>query len=167
MFVEIQLRITFVTGDHKIKTVRQFDQITQSGGTENGADIYLLTIAYNSEMGTDLRSNNYTAMDKTIQLAGRGGEEVADVVERHHHHDRAAEQVDDLGVFDAAVLMLHAKRHKEAATALHQVLRLGLGAIATIYLLRGIGVFPQAAVLIAEPDGSGSRQPKLDLAHIP
>jgi predicted metal-dependent phosphoesterase TrpH len=35
------------------------------------ADIYLLTIAYNSEMGTDLRSTSYTAIDKTIQLAGR------------------------------------------------------------------------------------------------
>jgi hypothetical protein len=35
------------------------------------ADIYLLTIAYNSEMGNDLRSTDYTAMDKTIQLAGR------------------------------------------------------------------------------------------------
>jgi hypothetical protein len=35
------------------------------------ADIYLLTISYNSEMGSDLRSTEYTAMDKTIQLAGR------------------------------------------------------------------------------------------------
>jgi hypothetical protein len=35
------------------------------------ADIYLLTIAYNSEMGNDLRSTDYTAFDKTIQLAGR------------------------------------------------------------------------------------------------
>lgn len=35
------------------------------------ADIYLLTIAYNSEIGNDLRSTDYTAMDKTIQLAGR------------------------------------------------------------------------------------------------
>jgi predicted metal-dependent phosphoesterase TrpH len=35
------------------------------------ADIYLLTIAYNSEMGNDLRSTDYTAMDKTLQLAGR------------------------------------------------------------------------------------------------
>jgi hypothetical protein len=35
------------------------------------ADIYLLTIAYNSEMGSDLRSTDYTKMDKTIQLAGR------------------------------------------------------------------------------------------------
>ena len=35
------------------------------------ADIYLLTIAYNSEMGSDLRSTDYSAMDKTIQLAGR------------------------------------------------------------------------------------------------
>ena len=35
------------------------------------ADIYLLAIAYNSEMGNDLRSTDYTAMDKTIQLAGR------------------------------------------------------------------------------------------------
>jgi len=35
------------------------------------ADIYLLTMAYQSEMGADLRSTNYTAMDKTIQLAGR------------------------------------------------------------------------------------------------
>lgn len=35
------------------------------------ADIYLLAIAYNSEMGNDLRSADYTYMDKTIQLAGR------------------------------------------------------------------------------------------------
>jgi predicted metal-dependent phosphoesterase TrpH len=35
------------------------------------ADIYLLTLAYQSEMGADLRSTNYTAVDKTIQLAGR------------------------------------------------------------------------------------------------
>jgi len=35
------------------------------------ADIYLLTIAYQSEMGADLRSTEYTAVDKTIQLAGR------------------------------------------------------------------------------------------------
>src|SRR5687768_7436832 len=35
------------------------------------ADIYLLTIAYQSEMGADLRSAEYTTMDKTIQLAGR------------------------------------------------------------------------------------------------
>jgi predicted metal-dependent phosphoesterase TrpH len=35
------------------------------------ADIYLLTMAYQSEMGTDLRSTEYTRMDKTIQLAGR------------------------------------------------------------------------------------------------
>jgi hypothetical protein len=35
------------------------------------ADIYLLTIAYQSEMGADLRSTSYTPMDKTIQLAGR------------------------------------------------------------------------------------------------
>lgn len=35
------------------------------------ADIYLLTIAYNGEIGNDLRSTEYTAMDKTIQLAGR------------------------------------------------------------------------------------------------
>jgi predicted metal-dependent phosphoesterase TrpH len=35
------------------------------------ADIYLLTIAYNSEMGNDLRSTDYSAMDKTIQLAAR------------------------------------------------------------------------------------------------
>jgi hypothetical protein len=35
------------------------------------ADIYLLTIAYQSEMGADLRNADYTAMDKTIQLAGR------------------------------------------------------------------------------------------------
>jgi predicted metal-dependent phosphoesterase TrpH len=35
------------------------------------ADIYLLTLAYNSEIGNDLRSTDYTAMDKTIQLAGR------------------------------------------------------------------------------------------------
>ena len=35
------------------------------------ADIYLLTMAYQSEMGADLRNADYTAMDKTIQLAGR------------------------------------------------------------------------------------------------
>jgi predicted metal-dependent phosphoesterase TrpH len=35
------------------------------------ADIYLLTISYNSELGSDLRSTDYTPMDKTIQLAGR------------------------------------------------------------------------------------------------
>ena len=35
------------------------------------ADIYLLTMAYQSEMGADLRSNDYTPIDKTIQLAGR------------------------------------------------------------------------------------------------
>jgi hypothetical protein len=35
------------------------------------ADIYLLTMAYQSEMATDLRSTSYTAIDKTIQLAGR------------------------------------------------------------------------------------------------
>jgi predicted metal-dependent phosphoesterase TrpH len=35
------------------------------------ADIYLLTIAYQSDMGADLRSTEYTAVDKTIQLAGR------------------------------------------------------------------------------------------------
>jgi predicted metal-dependent phosphoesterase TrpH len=35
------------------------------------ADIYLLTMAYQSEMGADLRSTTYTRMDKTIQLAGR------------------------------------------------------------------------------------------------
>jgi hypothetical protein len=35
------------------------------------ADIYLLTIAYQSELGADLRSTQYTTMDKTIQLAGR------------------------------------------------------------------------------------------------
>lgn len=35
------------------------------------ADIYLLAIAYNSEWGNDLRSADYTAFDKTIQLAGR------------------------------------------------------------------------------------------------
>ena len=35
------------------------------------ADIYLLTIAYNSDAVADLRSTSYTAMDKTIQLAGR------------------------------------------------------------------------------------------------
>ncbi|MDP9490631.1 MAG: PHP domain-containing protein, partial [Actinomycetota bacterium] len=34
------------------------------------ADIYLLTMAYQSEMGADLRSTNYSTMDKTIQLAG-------------------------------------------------------------------------------------------------
>lgn len=35
------------------------------------ADIYLLTIAYNSEVRADLRSAEYTRFDKTIQLAGR------------------------------------------------------------------------------------------------
>jgi predicted metal-dependent phosphoesterase TrpH len=35
------------------------------------ADIYLLTLAYQSDMGADLRSTEYTAVDKTIQLAGR------------------------------------------------------------------------------------------------
>ena len=35
------------------------------------ADIYLLTIAYNTDFANDLRSTDYTAMDKTIQLAGR------------------------------------------------------------------------------------------------
>jgi predicted metal-dependent phosphoesterase TrpH len=35
------------------------------------ADIYLLTIAYNSEARADLMSAEFTAMDKTIQLAGR------------------------------------------------------------------------------------------------
>ena len=35
------------------------------------ADIYLLTLAYQSEARSDLRSTEYTAMDKTIQLAGR------------------------------------------------------------------------------------------------
>jgi predicted metal-dependent phosphoesterase TrpH len=35
------------------------------------ADIYLLTIAYNSEARADLMSTEFTAMDKTIQLAGR------------------------------------------------------------------------------------------------
>jgi hypothetical protein len=35
------------------------------------ADIYLLTMAYQSDMGADLRSTEYTAVDKTIQLAGR------------------------------------------------------------------------------------------------
>lgn len=35
------------------------------------ADIYLLTLSYQSEVGLDLRSTNYTAVDKTIQLAGR------------------------------------------------------------------------------------------------
>ena len=35
------------------------------------ADIYLLTIAYNSEARNDLRSGDYTAVDKTMQLAGR------------------------------------------------------------------------------------------------
>jgi len=35
------------------------------------ADIYLLTMAYQSEMGADLRSTSYSTMDKTIQLAGR------------------------------------------------------------------------------------------------
>lgn len=35
------------------------------------ADIYLLTIAYQSEFGADLRSAQYSTMDKTIQLAGR------------------------------------------------------------------------------------------------
>ena len=35
------------------------------------ADIYLLTIAYNTEARNDLLSADFTAMDKTIQLAGR------------------------------------------------------------------------------------------------
>lgn len=35
------------------------------------ADIYLLTIAYNSQARADLLSTEYSAMDKTIQLAGR------------------------------------------------------------------------------------------------
>ena len=35
------------------------------------ADIYLLTLAYNSEARADLMSTEYTAMEKTIQLAGR------------------------------------------------------------------------------------------------
>lgn len=35
------------------------------------ADIYLLTIAYNSNAVSDFRSTEYTVTDKTIQLAGR------------------------------------------------------------------------------------------------
>ncbi len=35
------------------------------------ADIYLLTIAYNSQARADLLSTEYSAVDKTIQLAGR------------------------------------------------------------------------------------------------
>src|SRR5205085_7654616 len=35
------------------------------------ADIYLLTITYNSEAGADLLSSEYTPMQKTIQLAAR------------------------------------------------------------------------------------------------
>jgi hypothetical protein len=35
------------------------------------ADIYLLTIAYNSQARADFISAEYTTMDKTIQLAGR------------------------------------------------------------------------------------------------
>jgi predicted metal-dependent phosphoesterase TrpH len=35
------------------------------------ADIYLLTIAYNSNAVADFRSSEYTVTDKTIQLAGR------------------------------------------------------------------------------------------------
>jgi hypothetical protein len=35
------------------------------------ADIYLLTIAYNSEARADFLSTEFTAMEKTIQLAGR------------------------------------------------------------------------------------------------
>ncbi|HVR40292.1 MAG TPA: PHP-associated domain-containing protein [Thermoanaerobaculia bacterium] len=35
------------------------------------ADIYLLTLSYQSEMRADLLSTEYTAVDKTIQLAGR------------------------------------------------------------------------------------------------
>ena len=35
------------------------------------ADIYLLTIAYNSEARADLMSNDYSLADKTMQLAGR------------------------------------------------------------------------------------------------
>lgn len=35
------------------------------------ADIYLLALAYQGEMAADFRSDQYTAVDKTIQLAGR------------------------------------------------------------------------------------------------
>jgi len=35
------------------------------------ADIYLLALAYQSEAGSDLRSPEYSPMDKNIQLAGR------------------------------------------------------------------------------------------------
>lgn len=35
------------------------------------ADIYLLTLAYQSDFRVDLQSADYTAIDKTIQLAGR------------------------------------------------------------------------------------------------
>ncbi|MFZ2492936.1 MAG: PHP-associated domain-containing protein [Thermoanaerobaculia bacterium] len=35
------------------------------------ADIYLLALAYGVEAGADLRSTDYTGLDKTIQLAGR------------------------------------------------------------------------------------------------
>jgi hypothetical protein len=35
------------------------------------ADIYLMAIAYNSEARADLMSDEYTVMDKTIQLATR------------------------------------------------------------------------------------------------
>jgi predicted metal-dependent phosphoesterase TrpH len=35
------------------------------------ADIYLLILAYHGETANDLRSSDYTATDKTIQLAGR------------------------------------------------------------------------------------------------
>jgi hypothetical protein len=35
------------------------------------ADIYLLTLSYQSEARNDLLSTEYTTLDKTIQLAGR------------------------------------------------------------------------------------------------
>jgi hypothetical protein len=35
------------------------------------ADIYLLTIAYNSEARADFMSQDYSVADKTMQLAGR------------------------------------------------------------------------------------------------
>lgn len=63
------------------ETVQEFLENVRSGDSfawgsemrfrELVADIYLLCIAYNSEMGNDLRSTDYTTMDKTIQLAGR------------------------------------------------------------------------------------------------
>jgi predicted metal-dependent phosphoesterase TrpH len=65
----------------KGETVQEFLDNVRSGNCfawgsemrfrELVADIYLLTIAYNSDFANDLRSADYSAMDKTIQLAGR------------------------------------------------------------------------------------------------